>query len=97
MDSFSPTYKPTMDVDFTQSNVMVGEQRLRVALWQASRGSFAYGGGVVAGVPPSAFRAEATTAFHFPPCRACFFPHLHEQVKFRFSCIGFLRLLLIVC
>ena len=41
MDSFSPTYKPTMDVDFTQSNVMVGEQRLRVGLWQASRGSCA--------------------------------------------------------
>eukprot|EP00752_Nemacystus_decipiens_P008749 g7810.t1 len=36
MDSFSTTYKPTMDVDFTQSNVMVGEQRLRVALWQVS-------------------------------------------------------------
>ncbi|CAN0387578.1 unnamed protein product [Ectocarpus sp. 12 AP-2014] len=35
--TFDPVYKPTVDVDFTQSNVMVGEQRLRVALWQASR------------------------------------------------------------
>ncbi|CAM9592244.1 unnamed protein product [Ectocarpus fasciculatus] len=33
---FDPVYKPTVDVDFTQSNVMVGEQRLRVALWQVS-------------------------------------------------------------
>ncbi|CAM9361542.1 unnamed protein product [Ascophyllum nodosum] len=42
--AFSPTYKPTMDVDFAQTNVMVGEQRLRVALWQVSEpkeGSFA--------------------------------------------------------
>ncbi|CAM9241898.1 unnamed protein product [Pylaiella littoralis] len=35
-DVFNPTYNPTMDVDFTQSNVMVGEQRLRVGLWQVS-------------------------------------------------------------
>lgn len=32
--AFSTEYKPTVDVDFSQSNVMVGEQRLRIALWQ---------------------------------------------------------------
>ncbi|CAM9193342.1 unnamed protein product, partial [Hapterophycus canaliculatus] len=36
--AFSSIYNPTMDVDFTQTNVMVGEQRLRVSLWQASHG-----------------------------------------------------------
>ncbi|CAM9114291.1 unnamed protein product [Scytosiphon promiscuus] len=35
---FSSNYNPTVDVDFTQTNVMVGEQRLRVSLWQASGG-----------------------------------------------------------
>lgn len=34
--AFNTEYKPTVDVDFSQSNVMVGEQRLRIALWQVS-------------------------------------------------------------
>lgn len=33
---FDMRYKATVDVDFSQTNVMVGEQRLRVALWQVS-------------------------------------------------------------
>lgn len=31
---FTSNYKPTVGLDFSQTNVMVGEQRLRVALWQ---------------------------------------------------------------
>lgn len=31
---FTSNYKPTVGLDFSQTNVMVGEQRLRVTLWQ---------------------------------------------------------------
>lgn len=34
--TFESSYNPTVDVDFSQTNVMVGEQRRRVALWQVS-------------------------------------------------------------
>lgn len=82
MDSFSPTYKPTMDVDFTQSNVMVGEQRLRLGLWQASRswlGSrYLYSGGAAgaASVASLTERSSRTalddTCWVFPVLAAIF-------------------------